>query len=168
METGAEESVTFSAPREREEAALRDLRSLHQYRRLDYDHMAGLALEDVAFAGSFIVASATERQKGTTRRVLLRCIASAAFEDLRWDHVSISTANRCPTWDEMEQIKRLFFEDHETAMQLHVPPADHINNHPYCLHLWRPTHMEIPRPPGFMVGVQGMSPQDVRQLLNQT
>ena len=144
---------------------MRDLRGLQQYRRLEYDHMAGLSQADTAFAGYFLIPSATERLKGSTRRVTLKCIASAAYEDLTWDHVSISTASRCPTWDEMEQIKRLFFEDSETAMQLHVPPADHINNHPYCLHLWRPTHMEIPRPPPIMVGVAGATYEDVRAAL---
>lgn len=68
-----------------------------------------------------------------------------------WDHISVSAPNRTPTWSEMEAIKRLFFEPHETAMQLHVPPADHINRHPYVLHLWRPHDMMIPRPPGWMV-----------------
>jgi hypothetical protein len=70
-----------------------------------------------------------------------------------WDHVSVSRRNRCPSWPEMEQIKRLFFDDTETAMQLHVPSADHVNDHPYCLHLWRPHHIEIPRPPSIMVGL---------------
>lgn len=69
-----------------------------------------------------------------------------------WDHVGVSLPKRCPNWLEMEHVKRLFFKDDETAMQLHVPPSDHINRHPFCLHLWRPQNEEIPRPPGFMVG----------------
>lgn len=68
-----------------------------------------------------------------------------------WDHVSVSRRNRCPNWAEMEHIKRLFFKDDETAMQLHVPPTDHISVHPYCLHLWRPQNVDIPRPPAEMV-----------------
>ncbi len=68
-----------------------------------------------------------------------------------WDHVSISRVDRIPTWREMEQTKRLFFRDNETAMQLHVPPVDHINNNPHVLHLWRPHKGAIPRPPRFMV-----------------
>lgn len=28
-----------------------------------------------------------------------------------WEHVSVSTPVRCPTWDEMEFVKRMFFED---------------------------------------------------------
>jgi hypothetical protein len=71
-----------------------------------------------------------------------------------WDHVSVSRGNRCPNWPEMEFIKRKFFKDDETAMQLHVPPNDHLNRHPYCLHLWRPQQGDIPRPPSWMVDVR--------------
>jgi hypothetical protein len=68
-----------------------------------------------------------------------------------WDHVSVSRSSRCPNWPEMEFIKRKFFKDDETVMQLHVPTTEHINAHQHCLHLWRPQHSEIPRPPGWMV-----------------
>ena len=37
------------------------------------------------------------------------------------------------------------------AMQLHVPPRDHVNIHPNCLHLWRPQFAMIPRPEAWMV-----------------
>lgn len=75
-----------------------------------------------------------------------------------WDHISVSIKDshgrdvgRCPIWEEMEEVKRIFFEPHETAMQLHVPPSDHISRHPWVLHLWRPHKVKIPRPPSFMV-----------------
>lgn len=68
-----------------------------------------------------------------------------------WDHISVSTPTRCPTWAEMEQVKRLFFKPDETAMQLHVPPRAHISVHPHCLHLWRPHDAPIPVPPVWMV-----------------
>jgi hypothetical protein len=65
-----------------------------------------------------------------------------------WDHVSVSTpVNRCPTWDEMEIIKRMFFRPTEVAMQLHVTPENHVNCHPFTLHLWRPLRQRIPMPP---------------------
>jgi hypothetical protein len=94
---------------------------------------------------------------------MLRCIVSrgGAPEHVeidpdanRWDHLSVSTPTRCPTWEEMEFLKRLFFERDECAMQLHVPPRDHVDNHPFCLHIWRPLDVEIPRPPSIMVGDQ--------------
>lgn len=86
----------------------------------------------------------------------LKIIASAWMggeppADPPWDHVSISRKDRCPTWEEMEQVKRLFFKPDEVAMQLHVPPTDHISVHPYCLHIWRPCDVAIPMPPAWMV-----------------
>lgn len=68
-----------------------------------------------------------------------------------WDHVSCCLHNRCPTWDEMEFVARLFFKDNEYAMQLHVPQSEYINCHPYVLHWWRPHKGEIMMPPRWMV-----------------
>jgi hypothetical protein len=68
-----------------------------------------------------------------------------------WDHVSVSTETRMPTWTEMEHVKRMFFREDAVAMQLHVPPTDHVNIHPHCLHLWRPHAPDIPLPPVAMV-----------------
>ena len=73
-----------------------------------------------------------------------------------WEHVSVSTRTRCPTWLEMCLVKELFWKDDETVMQLHPPKADWINNHPFTLHLWRHRELEIPRPPGVLVGIQGL------------
>lgn len=93
-------------------------------------------------SGMFLVPSCKDHK-------LMRVIASSGDG---WDHVSVSRPDRVPNWYEMEQVKRLFFEPHETAMQLHVPVEDHLNIHPNCLHLWRPTDIEVPRPPNWMVG----------------
>jgi hypothetical protein len=79
---------------------------------------------------------------------LLRIMA-AAFDG--WDHVSVSRGDRCPTWAEMEHVKRRFFKEDETAFELHVPPVDHININTHCLHLWRPHNVPIPMPPRIMV-----------------
>jgi hypothetical protein len=68
-----------------------------------------------------------------------------------WDHVSVSLQHRCPIWEEMEWIKRKFFKDDETAMQLHVAVANHINIHSFVLHIWRPHDSPIPMPPAVFV-----------------
>lgn len=81
----------------------------------------------------------------------LRVMASTGDDIVKWEHVSVSCENRCPTWEEMDYIKNLFWGDEETVMQLHVPRSEHKNYHPYCLHLWKPTTIEIPRPPNFTV-----------------
>ena len=81
------------------------------------------------------------------------CIASNGGG---WEHVSISPCNRkrqsCPTWDEMCAIKDMFFSEDECVVQYHPPKEDYVNQHPYCLHLWRPICIEIPRPPTIFVG----------------
>ena len=92
--------------------------------------------------GAFLVPSPIDRYP-------LRVIASTG---LGWDHVSVSRETRCPNWPEMECVRLLFFRENETVMQLHVPTSEHVNNHPYCLHLWRPLNAEIPRPPSILVG----------------
>ena len=85
-----------------------------------------------------------------TKRAPLHIVASIGDG---WEHVSVSTDGRCPTWDEMSFVHRLFFKPDEEAMQLHVPQDEHINCHPYTLHLWRPAVAgRIPRPPEYMIG----------------
>ena len=68
-----------------------------------------------------------------------------------WDHVSVSRRDHCPTWDEMEYVRGLFFRPDEVVMQLSVARADHISLYPYCLHMWRPQSGRIPLPPTWMV-----------------
>ena len=83
---------------------------------------------------------------------ILRIIAS---QDPDWEHVSISLQNRCPTWREMCFVKDLFWEPDECVMQLHPPRDQWVNNHRFCLHLWKPIGREIPMPPAVYVGVKG-------------
>jgi hypothetical protein len=73
-----------------------------------------------------------------------------------WDHVSVSSEARCPTFEELDHIKRLLWEPGDTVIEYHVPAPLHINNHPNCLHLWRPQSGSIPLPPTWMVGVPGL------------
>lgn len=79
---------------------------------------------------------------------VMRVIASWAEG---WDHVSVSRPNRCPTWAEMDFVKRVFFKPDEFVFQAHPAESDYINIHPFCLHLWRPQHEKIPIPPKYMV-----------------
>jgi len=72
----------------------------------------------------------------------------------RWDHVSISLENRCPTWDEMCWAKDLFWNSEETVIQYHPSKSSYINNHPFCLHLWKPQHQTIPLPSVDFVGIK--------------
>ncbi len=108
--------------------------------RLDVAKRMGWNGDDTC--GCFRIPSPIDRQP---------LMIQASSED-GWDHVSVSRTKRCPNWPEMDFIRQQFFKDDEVVMQLHVARADHINVHPYCLHLWRPHAGAIPLPPGWMVG----------------
>lgn len=84
----------------------------------------------------------------------LKVIVSSAVpaEGITWEHVSVSLKNRCPNWQEMHFLKQIFWGDDEAVMQIHPPKSEYVNCHPFCLHMWRPTHCEIPLPPSIMVG----------------
>jgi hypothetical protein len=71
-----------------------------------------------------------------------------------WEHASVSlhpSSKRCPTWEEMDAVKRRLWEPHEVAMQLHPPVADHLSYQHSTLHLWRPVDRSLPSPPKWMV-----------------
>lgn len=74
-----------------------------------------------------------------------------ASDGLGWDHVSVSRPDRTPTWDEMCEVKDLFFAPDECVVQYHPPRAVYRNFHPHCLHLWRPQDTVPPMPDPGMV-----------------
>lgn len=82
----------------------------------------------------------------------LRLMVSSSCEDMPWEHVSVSHRTRCPSWEEMAWVKSLFWTDEETVVQYHPPKSEYVSYHPYCLHLWRPIGIELPRPPVIAVG----------------
>lgn len=69
-----------------------------------------------------------------------------------WEHVSVSLRNRAPNWEQMSYIKSLFWDDEDCVVQYHPPKSEYVNNHNFCLHLWRPIDKEIPMPPSILVG----------------
>jgi len=77
-----------------------------------------------------------------------------ASDGMGWEHVSVSLFDRTPTWEEMQRIKDLFWNDDETVIQYHPSKKEYINQHPFCLHLWKPIGVEILTPPGILVGVK--------------
>lgn len=64
-----------------------------------------------------------------------------------WEHVSVSLENRCPTWEEMREVKEMFWKDTETVFQFHPAKQYYVNAHPYVLHLWRRIDEETELPP---------------------
>ena len=92
------------------------------------------------------------------RNYQYRVIAS---DSLGWEHVSVCLVKnkhkdvpRCPTWEDMCHIKDRFWDKTDLVVQFHPPEEDYVNNHDYCLHLWRSTEGEFPKPPPVLVGIQ--------------
>ena len=61
---------------------------------------------------------------------------------------------RCPNWIEMCFVKDLFWDDEELVVQFHPPRSRYVNNHPYCLHLWRDVEERVRLPPSELVGLK--------------
>lgn len=77
-----------------------------------------------------------------------------------WEHVSVKVAigsscdgkmTRIPTWREMDEIKRMFWDDDEIVVQYHVNDERKTNNHSSVLHLWKPVEGAFPMPPKSLV-----------------
>jgi hypothetical protein len=81
-----------------------------------------------------------------------------ASDGAGWEHVSVSVygADRCPTWDEMCFVKDLFWDAGDVVIQIHPASDQYVNNHPYCLHLWRKldTNDFVELPGSDLVGIK--------------
>lgn len=66
--------------------------------------------------------------------------------DIAWEHASLSFHDRTPSWAEMCRIKDLLWDEGETVIQFHPAKSSYVNNHKFCLHLWKPVS-EFPVPP---------------------
>ena len=71
-----------------------------------------------------------------------------------WDHVSVCPYIKriTPSWDDMCQLKEIFFNDDEAVIQIHPPKNEYVNNMDNCLHLWRCIYKEMVLPPSCLVG----------------
>jgi hypothetical protein len=78
----------------------------------------------------------------------LRVIESIARElDGRlWHHLSVSRADRIPSYHDVNDVKDVFIGRAHIAYQVFPPRARHVNIHSYCLHLWSPLEGDEPLP----------------------
>lgn len=83
-----------------------------------------------------------------------QCIVSTGPD---WEHLSVTVydnrkkTHRCASWNEMCWLKDLFWEDSDVVIQYHPAKSEYVNDHPHCLHLWRPLQENIPVPPSIYV-----------------
>jgi hypothetical protein len=106
--------------------------------------------------GAFLITRPIKIGPISKRLVRFTCIAT---DQGGWEHVSVSLPDRCPTWEEMAWIKSRFWDPDDAVIQIHPPESDYVNNHPYCLHLWRKagTNAYCEWPPSWMVGIDNKS-----------
>lgn len=75
-----------------------------------------------------------------------------------WEHVSVHIIDdgqdATPLWEEMCDIKDLFWDNEDTVIQFHPPLSEYVNNHKNTLHMWRPIGVKIPRPATELVRIK--------------
>lgn len=94
----------------------------------------GLLGSDETYGNNGLFWISTKKPRAGLTASPLKVIAS---DGAGWEHVSVSLPNRCPEWGEMCRIKRIFWDEEDAVIQIHPPKSEYVDNHPYCLHLWR-------------------------------
>jgi hypothetical protein len=68
----------------------------------------------------------------------IRASVVAGWNEGGWEHVSIRLyARRLPKWEEMCEVKEIFWDDEEEVAQFHPRKSKYVNI-TEALHLWRP------------------------------
>lgn len=70
-----------------------------------------------------------------------------------WLHVSVSRRDRCPSYEELTEVRDRLFRATDTVLHVWPPRDEHFSLHPNCLHLWTP--MDGSRPIPDLRGVGG-------------
>lgn len=73
------------------------------------------------------------------------CTVAWGYNECGFEHVSVSPLklHRIPSWNDMCQLKDIFFYDDEEVLQLHPKKSEYVNIQDNCLHLWKPKGIEI-------------------------
>ena len=81
-----------------------------------------------------------------------------ASNGMNWKHVSVHMEvdgqDETPTWDEMCEIKDMFWDKEDCVVQYHPPASMYVNHHEHTLHLWRPAIQKIPIPKPILIGAK--------------
>ena len=68
----------------------------------------------------------------------VRCSLVVGANEEGWEHVSVELyARRLPTYEEMQLIKEILWDDEEMVVQIHPKKSEYVNITD-ALHLWRP------------------------------
>ena len=86
---------------------------------------------------------------------------------LGWEHLSVSHKNKIPSWNTMQEMKEMFWDDEEVCFQLHPAKSEYINNNEYTLHIWKPIDREFETPPSILVGFREGHEGEDREVLKK-
>jgi hypothetical protein len=57
-------------------------------------------------------------------------------ENYHWHHVSCSFADKLPSYEDLQEIRKVFIGEGMTSVMIFPPEHQYINYHPFCLHLY--------------------------------
>jgi len=72
-----------------------------------------------------------------------RCRVLVSQDNGLW-HLSISTPNCSPSYNEIKEARYQYIPDDVTMAQLFPPKREFVNVHPYCHHLWEIPNEDLP------------------------
>jgi hypothetical protein len=70
------------------------------------------------------------------RTVSIIVSGAVELDGKRWLHASIAAPNRLPDYEELVAMKETVFGSEAYAVQVFPPRSKHVNQHPFCLHLF--------------------------------
>lgn len=63
-------------------------------------------------------------------------ITCASRDGIEWIHASMTGINDTPSYAKMCELHRAVWGDRGYSYEIHPPRSQHVNIHPYALHLW--------------------------------
>lgn len=63
-------------------------------------------------------------------------VTVAEHDGVEWIHASIAWARHMPSYDDLVLLHSAVWARRGYAYQVFVPEPEHVNIHPYALHLW--------------------------------
>lgn len=73
-----------------------------------------------------------------SKRGLAVIVTAEVHDGERWLHVSYSRVDRVPSYGDGIEVKERFIGPARKAIAVLPPRPEHVNDHPYCLHLFSP------------------------------
>ena len=106
---------------------MKDLRSI----KLKHNTLEESIIRKIGISSSqrseFLIPTVTE----------IATISAINFRDDDFEHVLLNPKNRLPTYEEMANLKDIFWDQNEVTMQVHPAKSQYVNIEKYALHLWR-------------------------------